>query len=166
MKSKVLRIVLVGLVLTVWGAVIERAFVRPEVPSEAPSTASPTVPRSPARVDAEVHYTLARDPFLEGVQVAVARSTNSRSSSGPKAARAIPSEVRAPVVPWPSITINGILRATDGPHYIATATINGKGHVLRVGQQAGPVLVQAIMRDSVRLELGDAQRTFPSSVSW
>lgn len=166
MKNKVLRVVLIALVLAVWGAVIKRAFVRPEVlPDAAPALSIAAV--QPTQSDTTVpRYVLARDPFLDGGATVTLPGVNSTRSTAPRPQQASVVAVRTPSTPWPSITINGILRATDGAQYIATATINGKGHVLRPGQRAGEVLVQAITRDSVRLELDGNQRSLPASAGW
>jgi hypothetical protein len=69
---------------------------------------------------------------------------------------------RKPVeeVSWPSVSVNGILRATDGVHYAATASINGQGHVLRPGVRSGPFMVRSITRETVVLELDGIQKEY------
>jgi hypothetical protein len=166
MKSKVLRILLVAMVLAVWGAVLKRAFVRPDAMEEvAPVALRAAV--QPVRNDTAVpRYTLARDPFRDRGPVVTHHTSQAPRTTASSANKPATLEVRAPSTPWPTITINGIFRPTDGAQYVATATINGKGHVLRAGQRAGDVLVQAITRDSVRLELNGVQRSLPASDGW
>ncbi len=129
MKNKVIRVFLIALVLAVWGAVIQRAFVRPEVPQDLP-LALPLAIVQPAVSDTTVpRYVLARDPFLDGVSPVTIRTGNAPQRVARAAIAAPAAGVRPASAAWPSITINGILRATDGGQFIATATINGKGHV-------------------------------------
>lgn len=155
MKQPLIRVILLLLVVTVWGAVVVRALKRPT--SAAVALAAPTLgaTRRDTTVRLEPAFHLERDPFLDGAAEAprsVPRSTN------PVSHRTRPVVVQQEKDrPWPSMGYKGMMRGGDGKG-VAFLTISGKEHVVREGEMVQEIRLLTLQQDSVELEHHGSRR--------
>ena len=161
MKQKATRLLLFLLVGVVWGAVIVRAFKRPDPVMDLPSLAEPiAVETSHAAPHAGPLLVLDRDPFLDGTAAAqrtAVRPISTTTTRDPKPKAAVADPVRAK--PWPSIKYTGMMRAKAGTASTVFLTINGRSQILREGAVSDGLRVISASADSVTVERDGVRKT-------
>ncbi len=166
MNTRWVRIGLLLLVATVWGAVLVKAFFkRPRFVESIAPLPSRELPRQAARIAPALNLHWARDPFLH--DQALVQRVSERSSLAPIAARPVVARPRVDVaVAWPQVVYKGALNAS-GPSEkrVAMLTINSREVIMRTGQEQEGLKLVAVGADSVALRLGGNDRVFPRTSS-
>lgn len=161
MNTRWVRIGLLMLVATVWGAVLVKAFFRKPA-AAANNTPLPqrAVPTEVAREAPPLDLHWPRDPFLN--EAAPAHRVVERSAVASASARSVAAVPKVEVaVAWPEVVYKGALNAS-GPSdkRVAMLSIDGRDVILRNGQEQNGIKLVAVGADSVALRLGDNDRVF------
>jgi hypothetical protein len=166
MNTRWVRIGLLLLVATVWGAVLVKAFFRkPPVAENNTPLPQRAIPTEVAHEAPPLNLHWARDPFLN--EAAPAQRVVERSTVAPVAARSVAAAPKVEVaMAWPQVVYKGALNAS-GPSgkRVAMLSVDGRDVILRTGQEQDGIKLVAVGADSVALRLGDNDRVFTRSTT-
>jgi hypothetical protein len=166
MNTRWVRIGLLLLVATVWGAVLLKAFFRkPPVAEDNTPLPQRAVPKEIARTAPPLDLHWTRDPFLN--DAAPVHRVVERSAVGPASVRSVAAPPKVEVaVTWPVVVYKGALNAS-GPteKRVAMLSVNGRDVILRTGQEQNGIKLVSVGADSVALRLGGFDRVFSRTSS-
>lgn len=166
MNARWVRIGLILLVATVWGAVLVKAFFRkPPVVENNTPLPQRGVPTEVAREAPPLNLHWARDPFLN--EAAPVHRVVERSAGASASVHSVVAPPKVDVaVAWPEVVYKGALNAS-GPSgkRVAMLSVDGGDVILRTGQEQDGIKLLAVGADSVALRLGGSDRVFTRSTS-
>jgi len=165
MKQKATRVGLALLVLLVWGAVIARAFLRPNVElTTIPATSTGKLSTTKIAPPVAGKFALERDPFLGDLPdpIRANRTTHaartSRSPSSPKT----PVVPQSPPASKPLITYMGFLKNSGPTGTVCVILgINGTEQVFAVGKESMGIRVQEATSEAVMILCQGTMETVP-----